>query len=143
MPCRPQTHMGAVPPPPLVPHASADRPCAGVQDTGDKDEKRERRRVEVAEREARKAEAQRAKEADRVRTARQREAKRQEAAAEKEKRAEERKRQAEDRRRCVSCPACAVPAPQLDSRAPALAGRDMLAIQPAHAWNSYNHSWHC
>ena len=57
--------------------------------------------MEAAEREAKKAEAQRMKDAERVRTAMQREAKRQEAAAEKEKRAEERKRQVEDRKKWV------------------------------------------
>ena len=65
----------------------------------DKEEKREKRKIDAAEREAKKLEAQKTKEADRARTAMQREVKRQEAALEKERRAEERKRQVEDRKK--------------------------------------------
>ncbi|KAK9797439.1 hypothetical protein WJX73_004705 [Symbiochloris irregularis] len=65
----------------------------------DREAKKERRRFEAAEKEAKRAEVQRLKEVDRMRSAMQKEAKRQEAAAEKEKRAEERKRQAEDKKK--------------------------------------------
>lgn len=65
--------------------------------------------MEAEQREARKFEAQRAKDAERVRTVMQREVRKQEAILEKEKKAEERKRQAEDRKKWAppATPCCA------------------------------------